>query len=291
MKKKKFGKIFKIMKEFVFRVNKKYEGYKVVDFLKERGVSLELVQKIKRGGVFVNGKVLLNINDLVKNKDKVKIILPKDEANKHVIPVREKLKVLYEDEYLIAVVKESGVITHSAKYNESPSLEQKVCGYFLPDTFTFRPINRLDKDTSGIVLIAKDEFTASLLNEKIRNGKIKKTYRAIVKGIPQKRHFIIEQPIKRQSENSIKRVCDEAGQYAKTECRLKKVLDNGLSMLEIKPHTGRTHQIRVHLSHEGYPLYADALYGEKVIDKTFTLIAYRLEFIHPFTNKKIKITI
>ena len=277
------------MKEFVFKVKKKHDGYKATDFLKESGVSQEIIQRIKKGGIFVNGEALLNVNDLIKNKDKVKIILPKDEANKHVIPVREKLKVLYEDEYLIAVIKESGVITHSAKYNESPSLEQKVCGYFLPDTFTFRPINRLDKDTSGIVLIAKDEFTASLLNEQIKNGKMKKTYRAIVKGVPNRKRFIIEEPIKRLNENSIKRVCDEAGQYAKTECRLKKVLDNVLSILEIKLHTGRTHQIRVHLAHVGYPLYADALYGEKVIGKTFTLIAYKLVFVHPFKNKKIKI--
>jgi 23S rRNA pseudouridine1911/1915/1917 synthase len=163
------------MKEFSLKVKKKHDGYKAVDFLKATGVSLEIIQKIKKGGVLVNGEVLINVNDLVKNKDEVKIILPKDQANEHIVPIKDNVKVLYEDEYLIAVVKESGVITHSSKYNESPSLEQMVCGYFLPDTFTFRPINRLDKDTSGIVLIAKDEFTASLLNEQIKNGKMKKT--------------------------------------------------------------------------------------------------------------------
>ena len=279
------------MKEFSFKVKKKHDGYKAVDFLKAMGVSLEIIQKIKKGGVLVNGEVLINVNDSVKNKDEVKIFLPKDQANEHIVPIKDNVKVLYEDEYLIAVVKESGVITHSSKYNESPSLEQMVCGYFLPDAFTFRPINRLDKDTSGIVLIAKDEFTASLLNEQIKNGKMKKTYLAIVKGVPEKKHFIIEEPIKRLSESSIKRVCDKAGQYAKTECKVIKTIEDGKTILEIKLHTGRTHQIRVHLSHVGYPLYADALYGEKVIDKTFTLIAYRLEFIHPFTNKKIRITI
>ena len=279
------------MKEFSFKVKKKHDGYKAVDFLKATGVSLEIIQKIKKGGVLVNGEVLINVNDSVKNKDEVKIFLPKDQANEHIVPIKDNIKVLYEDEYLIAVVKESGVITHSSKYNESPSLEQMVCGYFFPESFSFRPINRLDKDTSGIVLIAKDEFTASLLNEQIKNGKMKKTYLAIVKGVPNRKRFIIEEPIKRLSENSIKRVCDKAGQYAKTECKVIKTLEDGKSILEIKLHTGRTHQIRVHLSHVGYPLYADALYGEKVIDKTFTLIACKLEFLHPFTNKKIRITI
>lgn len=277
------------MKEYIFKVSKKHNGYCALEFLKEKGVSLEIIQKIKKGGVYINEKLLLNINDVVKYKDQVKMVLPNDEINPYILPVKSNLKILYEDEYFIAVYKESGVLTHSSKYNESPSLEQLVCGYFLPNNFTFRPVNRLDKDTSGIVLIAKDEFSASLLGEQLKNGKVKKTYRAIVKGIPYKKHFIIEKPIKRLNENSVKRVCDESGQYAKTECKLIKKLDGNLSELEIKLHTGRTHQIRVHLSSVGYPLYADALYGEKVLNKTFSLTAYKLEFTHPFTNKKIKI--
>ena len=277
------------MKEYEFKVSKNYNGYSAIEFLKEKNVSLEIIKKIKKGGVFVNGKMLLNLNDTIKSKDVVKIILPKNDINNFIAPIKTQLKILFEDEYCIAVIKESGVITHSSKYNESASLEQMVCGYFLPQNFTFRPINRLDKDTRGIVLIAKDEYFASLLNGEMKEGKIKKTYKAVVNGVPLKRHFIIEKPIKRQSENSVKRICDNNGQYAKTECKLIKKLKNGLSELEIKLHTGRTHQIRVHLSHIGYPLYGDALYGEKVLEKSFSLTAYKLEFKHPITNKKIKL--
>lgn len=279
------------MKEFSFRVSKKYNGFTALSFLKENAVSLEIIKKIKNGGVYINEKLLLNINDVVNYKDIVKMRLVEDEVNKFVTPIKSHLKVLYEDKYYIAVIKESGILTHSSKYNETPSLEQIVCGYFLPNSFTFRPINRLDKDTSGIVLIAKDEFSASLLAKQLKNGKVKKTYRAIVKGVPIKKHFIIEKPIKRQSENSIKRVCDKDGQHAKTECKLIKKLENGLSKLEIKLHTGRTHQIRVHLSNIGYPLYADSLYGEKIDGETFSLTHYKLEFKHPFTKKKIKLVL
>ena len=108
--------------------------------------------------------------------------------------------------------------------------------------------------------------------------------------MPKKEHFFIEKPIKRLNENSMKRVCADDGQYALTECKLL-TTKNDLSTLEIILHTGRTHQIRVHLSSENLPLYADAMYGEKVEGKTFSLVAKRLEFIHPFTKEKIVLEI
>ena len=191
------------------------------------------------------------------------------------------------DDYLLAVNKDIGVTTHSSKYNKTLSLEQLVCGYFNPKPFTFRAINRLDKDTSGIILIAKDEYTASLLGEQMRANKIQKKYKALCVGIPKNKNFIIEKPILRENQNSIKRVCSLNGENAKTECRLIKAVGDNLSMLEVVLHTGKTHQIRVHLSSIGLPLYADSLYGEKVEGKTYSLEAYKISFTHPFTKKKI----
>ena len=130
-------------------------------------------------------------------------------------------------------------------------------------------------------------ITASFLGEQMKRGEIKKTYTAIVVGKPNEKHFFIEKPIKRQNENSMKRVCADDGQFAKTECQVVCELDDGLTVLDLKLHTGRTHQIRVHLSSIGLPLYADALYGQKVDGKTYTLHAKSLEFIHPFTKEKI----
>ncbi len=277
------------MKEFVFIVDEKFNNYKCIDFLKSIGISTEIIGKVKFGGIFVDGKKISNINDRVKLNEKVKIVLPEDSPNLYITPKKEKLQIIFEDNYMLAVKKEKGILTHSSKGNNALSLEEIVCGYFLPNPFTFRPINRLDRDTSGIVLIAKDMLTASLLSEQMKNGNIKKTYSALVLGKPKEKHFFIEKPIKRISENSMKRVVANDGQYAKTECNVIGELDGGLTVVDAKLHTGRTHQIRVHLSSIGLPLYADALYGEKIEGKTYNLHAKSLEFTHPFTKEKIKL--
>ena len=277
------------MKEHIFIVDQKFNNYKCKDYLKSIGVSKEIILKVKCGGITVNEKVLDNVNNALKTGDRVKIVLPKDQSNPFVKGIKGDLKIVYEDEYMLAVYKPSGMPTHNSKGNALVSLDQLVCGYFAPQEFTFRAVNRLDRDTSGIVLVAKDMLSCSLLGELVKRGEIKKTYLAVVDGVPKTDHFIIEKPIKREKEGSMKRVCDKDGKYAKTECFLEKQLENGLSLLKIILHTGRTHQIRVHLSDYGLPLFADALYGRAKKGKTFTLIANQLSFIHPFTNEQINL--
>ncbi len=275
------------MKEFSFKIEKQFNSYKVIDFLKEKGVSLEIIKKIKRGGIFINELPLLNVNKEIFTNDILKIILPKEKANPYITPIKGELDIIYEDEYILAVDKKRGVLTHSSKYNNSLALDSLVCGYFYPQPFTFRAVNRLDKDTSGIILIAKDMLTASLLGEQIKSGKFIKTYQTIVVGKPNEKHFFIEKPIAKESEGSVKRVCREDGKYAKTECFYLKDLNGNLSALNVVLHTGRTHQIRVHLSSINLPLYADSLYGEKIDGESYYLHANSLTFIHPYDNEKI----
>ena len=275
------------MKEHVFIVEQKFNNYKCKDFLKAQGVSREILLKVKEGGVYLNDFLVNNVNNLVKYGDKVKIVLPVDKKNPFVNPIKGELKVCYEDDYMLAVYKPCGMPTHNSKGNALTSLDQLVCGYFMPNEFIFRAVNRLDRDTSGIVLIAKDEFSSSLLGEMVKNGEINKTYTAVVRGVPNLEHFIIEKPIKRQTESSMKRVCAPDGKYAKTECKLIKSFNDVLSLLEITLHTGRTHQIRVHLADYGLPLYADSLYGQAVDGKTYNLCASKLEFFHPFTKERV----
>ncbi len=277
------------MREFSFNVTEKFNDYKVLDFLKSQGVSREIILKVKFGGIKLNQTIISNANQKVKTGDLITITLPPDQINQFITPIKEQLEIIYEDEYLLAVKKEKGVLTHSSKYNKIKSLEQIVLGY-LGEDVCFRPVNRLDRDTSGIVLVAKDMFSASLMAKQMKEGLFKKTYSAVVVGKPTEKHFFIEKPIKRQDDVSMKRVCDESGDYAKTECIFVSEKD-GLSTLDITLHTGRTHQIRVHLASVGLPLYADSLYGEKVDGKTYNLCAKTLEFTHPFTKERIKLTI
>ena len=277
------------MKEFEFLVSEKFNKVKAIEFLKTQGISDQIIRKVKFGCVFVNGKVMQNINDTLVVGDKVKVVMPKDEPNPYAKPIKGDLQVVYEDDYLLAVNKGKGVLTHSSKRNQAVSLEQLIYGYFAPQPFTFRAVNRLDKDTSGIVLVAKDPLTASLLGEQIKNGEVVKIYSAIVKGTPNQDYFEIEKPIKRVNDSIIKRECADDGQYAKSICKVLKRLDNGNSVVEVELITGRTHQIRVHLSSIGYPLYADSLYGESVMGETYYLCAKKLKFVHPITKKEIVI--
>ena len=277
------------MQELNFSIDQQFNNVKAIDFLKKQGISDEIIKKVKFGGVIVNDKVLTNVNQRLFFNDQVKVVLPTDKPHPYITPVKASLDILYEDEYILAVNKPKGMLTHSSWHNKTLALDQVVCGYFLPHPFTFRAINRLDRDTSGIVLIAKDAYTASLLGEQIKQGKIIKTYSALVVGEVEEEHFIIEKPIKRQSEGSMKRICALDGKYAKSECTLIKKLDDGKSIVDVLLHTGRTHQIRVHLASVGLPLYADSLYGEKIEGKTYTLHAKKLRFMHPITKNEMEI--
>ena len=277
------------MNKFTFKVEKQFNNFSALSFLKAVGLSNEIIKEVKFGGIFINGQVVKNVNNLVKEGDVITVVFI-DVLNPYIKAQQGNLKVVFEDEYFLVIDKESGVLTHSSRYNESLSLEGLVYNKYKSAPFTFRAINRLDKDTRGLVLIAKDEFTASKFGSMLKDGKIEKRYIAKVVSKPKADHFIIEKPIMRESENSVKRVINGGGQYAKTECFYLGEDENGLHIIEVLLHTGRTHQIRVHLQSENLSLYGDALYGESVKGQTYYLKAYKLKFTHPFLNKEIEIT-
>lgn len=275
------------MNTYIYNVDE--ENIKVIDFLKFKlKFSDNIIKKIKYGCLFVDDKNVF-ATDFLSYGSKLKIVLPKEEQNTYTHPVEYPLEIVYEDDFLIAVIKPKGMLTHNSRSNNTLSLENALAYYFKDKPFVFRTINRLDRDTSGIVIVAKDQLTASILNEQIKNGEIKKAYTAIVVGIPKEKHFFIDKPIERESPSSMKRTVCPTGKNALTECFFEKSLDGELSLLKIILHTGRTHQIRVHLSHYGYPLYADGLYGEKVDGKTYSLHAGEIEFTHPFTKQHINL--
>ncbi|MBE6635734.1 MAG: RluA family pseudouridine synthase [Ruminococcaceae bacterium] len=275
------------MKEFTSNVAPEYDGIKIPDYLKRCiGLSVSLVKKVKYGGVFINGDPV-HMRALVHTGDIVRIELPENESE-GIRPIEMPIDIVYEDEYIIAVNKPRNMPTHPSKGNSLPTLAEGIMAYFAPEKFVFRAINRLDRDTSGIVIIAKDAFTADRLSRELKSGGYLKKYIALIEGAPSPSEAIIDAPIEREAEGSMKRVVRADGKRAVTEYRVIRTVC-GNSLCEITLHTGRTHQIRVHMAHIGHPLVNDFLYGERIPGETYRLHAREIEFTHPFSGDRIRL--
>ena len=275
------------MKKYELTVNDITSEIKIRDYLKNHlGFSTSLIAKVKFGGVYLNGEEV-HMRAMVLPGDKITISYP-EEDSENIEPIDIPLDIVYEDEYILAVNKPINMPVHPSKGNSLPTLANAV-RYYLNRPFVFRAVNRLDRDTSGIVIIAKDPLSAAKLCRNIKNGGLIKKYIAIIKGAPDAKSGIINAPIERLCDGNIKRVVRDDGKESITEYKILSTTEDGNSICEVTPITGRTHQIRVHMAHIGHPLINDFLYGEKVNNKTYMLHCYLIEFDHPYSGKKIKL--
>ena len=265
------------MSEVDYRIPKDADGLTVGDYLRRRlGYSSTLLKKAKAGGLRLNGDPV-TVRAVLSADDLLSVSLP-SETSEHVVPVRLPLEILYEDGELLAVRKPSGIPTHPARGTGMLTLANIVCAY-LGEGVAFHAVNRLDTDTAGIVLIAKTPLSASLLSEAMRRREIEKCYLALVEGIPEPRQGRIDAPIGRQSEGSQRRIVRPDGRAAVTDYRVREVAD-GNAVCEVRPRTGRTHQIRVHMAHIGHPLVGDFLYGTES-PEGYRLLCSELTLRHP----------
>lgn len=205
------------------------------------------------------------------------------------------LDIIYEDEDLILINKQPGIIVHPTKGHPEHTIANGVMKY-MADTdqsFKVRFANRIDMDTSGIIIVAKNANSQNELSSQMRAGTVVKKYKALVEGIIEEDAFSIELPVGRPSPESIQRaVMDEGGKSAHSEIlvlerfRSEKYGDH--TLVEVRIKTGRTHQIRVHLSHIGHPIAGDSLYGGRtdLIDRQ-ALHAYHIEFSHPMSGERV----
>ena len=273
------------MKNILSTVSALRDGTVILEYLRrDMNLSATLVKKVKYGGVFINGENV-HMRAVLRAGDTVEVRLP-EESSENIMAYPMQLEVIYEDEWMIAVNKPRGMPTHPSRGNSLPTLAEGIMAYF-GDDFVFRAVNRLDRDTGGIVLIAKDQISAARLSEIMKRGGFSKKYEAVVMGLPTEAHGVIDAPIARECEGNMRRVVRDDGKRAVTEYRVLREIDGERSLVEITLHTGRTHQIRVHMAHIGHPLFADFLYGEKVSGENYLLHAKELRFIHPFTNEEI----
>lgn len=202
------------------------------------------------------------------------------------------LTIIYEDAYILAVEKPAGMLIHPSRVKNDGTLANFVAGYYekTGQKCAFHPVTRLDRDTFGIVLLAKNAHIHALL----QNTKVQKTYHALVFGRPENDSGVIDAPIDRRPAPSLLRFVGEQGKPSVTAYRVMEY-GNGYTKLELRPITGRTHQLRVHCAYKGFPILGDPQYGSEVswgFSARFRLnyqqlCAYGLELIHPITGEKL----
>jgi len=271
-------------KQIVFNVDGEM---KIRDYLKNRlGVSTSLIAKVKYGGVLLNGNVV-HMRAMVKNGDKIEIKFPSEDSE-GIEPIDIPLEVLYEDKYILLVNKPRNMPIHPSRGNHLPTLANAV-RYYVGHPFVFRSIMRLDRDTSGIVLIAKTQIASAKLSASMKRNEFEKLYLAKVVGVPKERSGIINAPIAREKEGEILRCVREDGKESITEYKTISIDSDGNAILEIRLLTGRTHQIRVHMAYIGHPLVNDFLYGERIEGETYRLHCKMLSFPHPETGERITV--
>ena len=272
----------------LFKVAGVIGGMKIRDYLTKRiGFSTSLIAVVKYDNVRLNGDIV-HMRATVKDGDVITVTLPEEESE-NIPPMDIPLDIIYEDEHILAVSKPINMPTHPSRGNHLPTLANAVRAY-LGKPFVFRAISRLDRDTSGIVLVAKNQLSAAILSREMKKGSIKKIYEATVVGVPDPPSGEINAPIAREREGDIKRVVREDGKSAITLYRVREINDDGNAIVELQAVTGRTHQLRVHMAYIGHPLVADFLYGDRIENETYRLHCKLLEFPHPITGETLTLS-
>lgn len=253
-------------------------------FLLQSGISSRQVTRLRKrpGLIKCNGQVVFT-NAQVHTGDKIEIEVEEQSSNP--VPVCDvNLNIIYEDEHFCVIDKPAGMAVIATKRYYGTSL-QNVLANKWGDKFVFHPVNRLDKDTSGLMIVAKNSYVHNLFDKMLAQNQITKTYIAVVHGTLTKNDEI-NLPIL-DVEGQIKRVVDVNGKQAITQYKIQQSFDDK-TVVDINLLTGRTHQIRVHFSHIGHPLLGDEIYGTKS-DKIarHALHAKSLQFVHPVTNEQM----
>lgn len=266
---------------------------KVVSNL-EQNISREAIQRmIKTGKILVNGKqekasYKTTVGDVITLEEEI----PEEIELK---PQEMPLDIIYEDDDMLVINKEKGIVVHPGNGNPDGTLANAVMakckGSLSGIGGKIRPgiVHRIDKDTSGLIIVAKNDTAHINLSKQIQDRKVKKTYITLVRGVIKENEATINMPIGRSSKDRKKMAVTKDGKEAITHFKVLKRY-NGFTLLEVKIETGRTHQIRVHLSEIGYPVVGDEVYsnGKNPFGvKGQMLHAEKLELKHPITGKEL----
>lgn len=245
-------------------------------------MSTNLIKKLKTsGGIQVN-KSEKHVDYVLEPGDELTLTIY-DGKSENIIPINMDLDIIYEDEDILIINKPPKLPTHPSLGHYSDTLANGLMAKYNGD-FVFRAVNRLDKDTSGLMVLAKNPYSHDILNRQLHTNSFKRRYCAVVHGNVT-HSGTVELPIGRCPDSIIKRCIDSNGQYAKTHYSVIEHCQNA-SILRLALDTGRTHQIRVHLSAISHPIIGDWLYGtESIYIDRQALHSMELEFAHPVSKQ------
>ncbi len=276
-----------------YEITKEYAGQPALFFLKQHGFSQQIVTHLKKteNGILLNG-IWARVWDILKENDVLTLTITEIGSSENIVPVKLPFPIVYEDEDLLIINKPAGMPIHPSQGNFENTLANAAAYYFSSknEPFIYRCINRLDKDTTGLLILARNMYSAARLSDMVAKREIHRTYLAIVSGHLEN-EGCIKAPIARTDGSTIERQVDfQRGEYACTHYRLLDTNER-YSLAKLRLDTGRTHQIRVHMKYIGHPLPGDFLYNPdySCISRQ-ALHSYQLDFNHPVTGEKMCFT-
>ena len=270
---------------YIVKENCKYTNINQI-LINEFNISSRLRNKLIRLHHIYKNFIVADTRDSINLNNLITIDFDYEEDNSNIVPTKMKLDIIYEDEWLIVINKSAGIPVHPSMLHYTDSLSNGIRFYF--DSIglkkKIRPVNRLDLNTSGLVVFAKCEYIQEQLSAQMQTDDFKKEYICLVEGYLNEKSGIIDLPISRKPGSIIERCVSQDGQKSITKFTVLKEFNN-YSLVKCILKTGRTHQIRVHFSYIGHPLLGDTLYGHSsnLINRQ-ALHSYRISFIHPVTK-------
>lgn len=281
-----------MQRHFSYVVDNCEDGLTVEQFLKKRGYSHQVLVHLKKteGGILADG-IWAYTRDRLSAGSRLDIHLVEEEASEQIEPVQLPFDIVYEDEDLMVVNKPADMPVHPSMNNHDNTLANAVAWYCREkgECFPYRCINRLDRNTTGLLILAKHMLSAAILYGQMRERKIHRTYLAIVKGRIEE-PGVIDLPIGRKEGSAIERMVDpEHGERAVTRYKPIQKGDDW-TLVQCVLETGRTHQIRVHMSYLGHPLPGDFLYcpDDHTMERQ-PLHSWKLSFEHPITGEQMEL--